>query len=145
MPDLVAGLVAVSGGFDPLHVGHLALIREAKKLGDRLLVIVNNDAWLKRKKGRAFIPEWERVALVSAVRWVDAAVLQASPTDDSVSEDLVLWRPAIFANGGDRTAETSIREAETCRRLGIRMVFGVGGDKTRSSSELLTAWTHANA
>lgn len=140
MRDLMPGLVAVSGGFDPLHVGHLALFREAKKLGDRLLVIVNNDAWLRRKKGRAFMPEWDRLDLVAALRDVDAAVLQRSPTDDSVSEDLETWRPAIFANGGDRTTETSIREAEVCRRLGIRMVFDIGGGKTRSSSELLEAW-----
>ena len=132
--------MAVSGGFDPLHVGHLALIREAKKLGDRLLVIVNNDAWLRRKKGRAFMPEWDRLALVAALRDVDGAVLQESPTEDSVSADLERWRPAIFANGGDWTEERGIRERATCERLGIRMAFGVGGGKTRSSSELLETW-----
>lgn len=139
--------VAVSGGFDPIHIGHINLIREAKALGNRLVVIVNNDNWLKKKKGFAFMNEKERAAVLAAIRYVDEVIIsnhQPDPKDMSVSENLEQLRPDIFANGGDRNEkdaanpESSLyRDIETCRKLAIKMVFNVGGEKIQSSSELV--------
>lgn len=131
--------VAVSGGFDPLHIGHIKLIREAKTLGDRLVVIVNNDNWLKAKKNYVFMNELERAAILRAMRDVDEAVITShleNPTDMSVCAELEKLKPDIFANGGDRKAD-NIPEYDLCERLGIKMVFNAGGDKAQSSSELV--------
>jgi D-beta-D-heptose 7-phosphate kinase/D-beta-D-heptose 1-phosphate adenosyltransferase len=128
-------LVAVSGGFDPIHVGHIRLIKEASKLGDCLVAIVNNDDFLIRKKGFFFMPLEERLEIVGAIKGV-SKVFGAVDEDDTVCKSLEIIKPQIFANGGDRTIR-NIPEVEVCRRLGIKMVFGVGGEKIRSSSSLL--------
>src|ERR1017187_7377734 len=97
--------VAISGGFDPIRIGHIEMIKEAKELGDRLVVIVNNDNWLVAKKGFAFMPEKERLAIVKSIKYVDDAILTShpeNPADMSVSAELKKIRPNIFANGGDR-------------------------------------------
>src|SRR5436190_22421668 len=97
--------VVISGGFDPIHVGHIEMMKEAKELGDRLVVIINNDNWLIAKKGFAFMPEQERKTIVEAIRYVDEAILtdhEEKPTDMSVSKTLEKVHPDIFANGGDR-------------------------------------------
>ena len=129
-------IVAVSGGFDPLHVGHVRMIQEAAKLGTRLVVIVNGDEFLLRKKGYAFMPLEERVELVRALRGVDE-VVAAIDRDQTVCETLRLVRPHVFANGGDRRNMDEIPESVVCRELGIEMVFNVGGGKIQSSSELV--------
>lgn len=133
-------VVAVSGGFDPLHVGHLQLFEEAKKLGDELVVILNNDNWLKKKKGYVFIPQEERKKIIEAIRWVDRVVLTShrpNPRDMSVSQELQKIKPAIFANGGDRTKD-NIPEVAVCNKINCQMVFNVGRDgKIQSSSWLL--------
>lgn len=130
----------VSGGFDPVHIGHLRLFEEAKKLGDELVVVINNDNWLRFKKGFAFMPERDRKEIIESFRFVDRVHItghQENTTDVSVCRELELIRPQIFANGGDRK-EDNIPEYEVCRRLGIEMVFNVGdGGKVRSSSELV--------
>ena len=131
--------VAVSGGFDPIHLGHLNLLREARALGDRLVVIVNNDNWLRKKKGFVFMSETERAAVLAAIRWVDEVVVTdhpENPDDMSVCAELKALRPDIFANGGDRKAD-NIPEYELCERLGIEMAFNVGGGKAQSSSALV--------
>lgn len=132
--------VVVSGGFDPIHVGHARMFREAKKLGDELVVILNNDNWLKKKKGYAFMPEYERKELIEALRAVDKVVLTnhiADTEDMSVCAELKKIRPHIFANGGDRTKK-NIPEIAVCKEIGCKMVFGVGrGGKVQSSSWLL--------
>ncbi|MBI2640506.1 MAG: adenylyltransferase/cytidyltransferase family protein [Candidatus Sungbacteria bacterium] len=131
--------VAVSGGFDPLHSGHLKLIQAAGKLGDKLVVILNNDQWLKRKKGYVFMPQDERKKILEFLVGVDRVLLTghaANPKDMSVSAELRKLRPDIFANGGDRTRK-NIPEAAICKSLGCRTVFGVGGKKVQSSSWLL--------
>lgn len=136
-------VVAVSGGFDPLHVGHIKLFRAAKKNGDELLVILNNDNWLRQKKGFAFMPQRERKALIQAIAAVDRVIVSRHPKrpkDMSVSRELLLARPDIFANGGDRNIK-NIPEAETCRKIGCRMIFGIGGNwKIQSSSKLLSGY-----
>jgi cytidyltransferase-like protein len=127
-------IVTVSGGFDPVHIGHIRMIREAAKLG-KLIVILNNDAFLMRKKGFVFMPLEERKELLENIKGVDS-VFVAIDEDDSVCKSLEYLSPDIFANGGDRNNEKEIREAEVCRRLGIEMVFNVGGGKVQSSSSL---------
>ena len=132
--------VAVSGGFDPIHIGHVELMEEARALGDRLVVILNNDHWLKKKKGYVFMSEDERVKIIRALRAVDEVILTAhpaSPTDMSVCRELEKLQPDIFANGGDRKAD-NIPEYELCERLGIKMAFNVGpSGKIQSSSWLV--------
>ena len=129
--------VAVSGGFDPIHVGHIRLMREAKKLGDKLVVILNNDNWLKNKKGFTFMPERERMELIRSFSFVDRVVLtghKLADPDRSIVRSLKKIHPAIFANGGDRFAG-NIPEHALCKKLGIKMVFNVGrGGKVQSSS-----------
>lgn len=133
-------IVAVSGGFDPVHIGHVRMFFEAKKLGDKLIVIVNNDNWLKLKKGFAFMPETERKEIIEAFSCVDEVILtfhEPGTTDMSVCRELEQLRPHIFANGGDRK-EDNIPEYELCEKLGIQMIFNVGqGGKVQSSSELV--------
>lgn len=139
--------VAISGGFDPIHSGHINLMQEAKTLGDRLVVILNNDNWVKTKKGYVFMPEEERRAILKAIKYVDEVILTAHPAlpqDMSVCQELEKLHPDIFANGGDRKAD-NIPEYELCGRLGIKMVFNVGGGKTQSSSELINRVKSAGA
>jgi len=133
-------VVAVSGGFDPLHIGHLQMIKEAKELGDKLVVILNNDNWLKKKKGYVFMPQEQRKAILEAIRWVDEVVLTShleNTEDMSVSKELEKIKPDIFANGGDRTRK-NIPEVEVCRKINCKMIFNIGKDgKIESSSWLL--------
>jgi cytidyltransferase-like protein len=128
-------IVTVSGGFDPVHIGHIRMIREASKLG-KLIVILNNDAFLIRKKGRAFMPLEERKEILENIKGVDSVFISIDE-DDSVCKSLEAIKPDIFANGGDRKDESEIREADVCKRLGIEMVFNVGGGKIQSSSWLI--------
>jgi len=133
----VGKAVMVSGGFDPIHVGHLEMLEEAKELGDRLVAVVNCDAWLIRKKGRFLMNQEDRAKLLKSIKYVDDVFILESERND-VGEAIEIIRPDIFANGGDRKDEASIPEAELCRELGIEMVFNVGRNgKIRSSSELL--------
>ncbi|MBI1999153.1 MAG: adenylyltransferase/cytidyltransferase family protein [Parcubacteria group bacterium] len=129
-------VVMVSGGFDPLHVGHLRLFEEAKKLGTRLVVVLNCDRWLVRKKGKAFMSQDDRAELIRSMRCVDEVFILESERNDVVPA-IEKFRPHIFANGGDRRNEKDIPEADICKKLGVKMIFNVGGDKIRSSSELL--------
>ena len=133
-------IVAVSGGMDPLHVGHVRLFVEAKKLGDELVVILNNDNWLRKKKGYVFMPERERKEVIEALASVDRVVLTAHKRitqDMSVCAELEKIKPDIFANGGDRTKK-NIPEIAVCKKIGCKMIFGVGsGGKVQSSSWLL--------
>jgi len=133
-------VVAVSGGFDPVHIGHVRMFERAKALGDELVVILNNDNWLKKKKGYAFMPQQERKELLEALGVVDRVVLTnhpENPTDMSVSLALADLKPHIFANGGDRTVG-NVPEIQVCNEIGCEMVYGIGdGGKVQSSSWLL--------
>jgi D-beta-D-heptose 7-phosphate kinase/D-beta-D-heptose 1-phosphate adenosyltransferase len=132
-------VVVVSGGFDPVHIGHVRMFNEARALGDRLVVILNNDNWLMLKKGFVFMPEAERKEVIKAFRAVDEVVLtkhEAGTTDMSICKTLEKLRPDVFANGGDRKLD-NIPEVTTCEAIGCEMVFNVGrGGKVQSSSEL---------
>ena len=137
-------IVIVTGGFDPIHSGHLAYFQAAKNLGDRLVVGLNSDAWLTRKKGKPFMPMSERFALVSALRIVDEVITYND--DDGSSKDAIVrirqkypTAEIIFANGGDRTKE-NIPEMDVAD-ANTTFVFSVGGeDKKNSSSWILEDW-----
>ena len=141
-------IVMVSGGFDPVHIGHVRMFEEAKKLGDELVVYLNNDNWLKRKEGYAVMPEHERKEIIEAFEAVDRVIIsdhEENTEDMSVCRGLMEIRPHIFANGGDRDERDAnnplsslYREREIHKVLGIEMVYNVGkGGKIRSSSELI--------
>jgi len=133
-------LVCVSGGFDPVHIGHVRLFNQAKKLGTKLMVIINNDNWLLKKKGYVFMPEDERKEILEAFRAVDQVMISfhsPNPKDMSVSKELIKIRPNIFANGGDRGTDNT-PEYTTCEQIHCEMVFNVGdGAKVQSSSWLV--------
>lgn len=128
-------IVTVSGGFDPLHIGHVRYFKEAKKLGDKLIVILNTDEFLKKKKGFVFMPYEERKETIRAIKYVNE-VYRCRDTDQTVCKTLRIIKPNIFAKGGDRTLG-NIPERAVCEELGIQMVFGVGGGKIQSSSWLV--------
>ena len=128
--------VCASGYFDPIHVGHLEYLRGAKRLGDRLVVIVNNDRQATLKKGRPFMPAVERAKIVEALEFVDDVCI-AIDEDRTVCKTLMEVCPQIFCNGGDQN-NTSIPEASICDELGIELVDGLG-DKIQSSSWLIAA------
>ena len=135
-------VVMVSGGFDPVHIGHVRLFNEAKKLGDELVVVINNDNWLKLKKGYVFMPEHERKEIIEAFEAVDRVILSShkeNTKDISISEDLRLLRPHVFAKGGDRhTGNIPTPEVLVCKEIGCEIINDVGfGGKVQSSSELV--------
>ena len=136
-------VVAVSGGFDPIHIGHVRMIREAKDIAGpdgKLVVIVNNDHWLRRKKGFVFMPEIERKEVIQHILGVDEVMMtlhKRNTKDMSVCEELRKLKPDIFANGGDRTKK-NIPELELEKEFNMKMIFGVGkGGKIQSSSLLV--------
>jgi cytidyltransferase-like protein len=139
-------VVLVTGGFDPLHSGHLAYFEEAKKLGDKLIVGVNSDEWLTRKKGRPFMCFEERVAIIREMEIVDK-VIGFDDSDDSACHAIFHTLSThgdikvIFANGGDRTNTTTPEYVTYGDMPKVEFVFGVGGeDKKNSSSWILDEW-----
>ena len=139
-------IVIVTGGFDPLHSGHIAYFKAAKKLGDKLVVGLNTDEWLERKKGKPFMPYQERVEIVKELAVVDEVIKfddSDNTASDAIRQTMSKWehQDYIFANGGDRTEE-NIPEMEVFHpRLTFK--FGVGGeDKKNSSSWILEDYKH---
>jgi cytidyltransferase-like protein len=133
-------IVMVSGGFDPIHIGHIRYIQGAKKLGNKLIVVINNDNWFELKGKPVFMHDEERKEIIEALECVDEVIISGhakNTKDISVCEEIKKIRPDIFANGGDRFAD-NIPEFQLCNEMGIEMAFNVGyGGKIRSSSELL--------
>src|SRR3989344_8925441 len=137
-------VVAISGGMDPLHIGHVRLIKAARKLGDELIVILNNDNWLKDKKGFVFMSQKERKEILEAIYGVDRVIFtDHRPGEYFKDRRVCRWlkkiRPHIFANGGDRKPDGDpVPEVALCEYLGIKMVYKVGsGGKIQSSSWLV--------
>jgi cytidyltransferase-like protein len=126
-------VVAVSGYFDPLHVGHVEFFQLAKELGSKLIVIVNNNQQAELKKGSFFMDEKDRMEIVAALRHIDEVFLSID-SDGSVCKSLEAIKPDIFANGGDRSLE-EIPETSVMKKYNIKMVDCLG-DKIRSSSDL---------
>ena len=128
-------VVAVSGYFNPLHVGHLEMIQRAKQLGDELVVIINNDTQVALKGSVPFMSLVDRVKIVKALRDVDR-VFVSIDKDKAVCKSLAKVRPDIFANGGDRHSVGDVPEYPVCKKYGIKMVDGLG-KKIRASSQLI--------
>jgi len=130
-------LVCVSGGFDPLHVGHIRHFKAAKELGDKLVVILNSDRFLKEKKGYIFMPYEERKEILESIECIDS-VVGCIDGDETVAKTLGFLRPDILAKGGDRDiSNLPKQELEVCKALGIKIVSKVGGEKLQSSSKLV--------
>lgn len=136
-------IVATSGGYDPIHPGHISCIIESKEYGDTLVVIVNGDAFLTAKKGRPFQNLETRSLIVSGIAGVDYVVPFEIKNDQTVSKALKALKPHVFTKGGDRVDRVSLPEWETCKKHNIEIVFGVGEDKQWSSSWFLKDWDEA--
>lgn len=135
-------VVVASGGFDPLHIGHIEYLEKSKTLAGRdgkLIVVVNSDKFLKNKKGYVFMPWGERVAIIRSLRCVDE-VFPCIDEDGTVIQSLRALKPDIFAKGGDRNSH-NIPEREICDELGIEIVDGLGS-KIQSSQKLAEACQH---
>lgn len=135
-------IVLVTGGFDPLHSGHIEYFKEARKLGDKLIVGLNSDNWLERKKGRAFMPGYERITIIENLNMVDGVIL-FNDDDNTATEaiknvqQLYPTDQIIFANGGDRNAGNIPEQIIP----DVLFKFGIGGeDKKNSSSWILDEW-----
>ncbi len=142
--EKIVNIVLVTGGFDPLHSGHIAYFKQAKTLGDMLIVGLNSDEWLERKKGRAFMPWNERLCIINNLSMVDE-VYTFDDTDGSARHFIQQVRAhypdtkLIFANGGDRT-HANIPEMDV-KDDNLTFTFGVGGfDKQNSSRWILQEW-----
>lgn len=134
--------VLVSGGFDPLHVGHLNLFDAAASYG-QVLVALNTDDWLRRKKGYVVMPHGDRTRILKALTVVTNVML-VDDADGTVCQALRILRPDYYANGGDRPivnrgslSPWAAQEHAVCKELGIEILLNVGGAKTHSSSEMV--------
>lgn len=132
------GIVCTSGGFDPLHIGHLRCIRDSKNRSDELLVvIVNGDGFLTRKKGKPFMPLAERMEIIDALRGVDY-VVSWDDGSQTVVGALGIIKPNVFTKGGDRSSRDRVPEADICEQISCTIRYGVGGNtKIQSSSDLI--------
>ena len=135
-------IVILSGGFDPVHIGHIRMFREAAYLGHHVIVGLNSDKWLTRKKGKPFMEFEERKEVLESIKYINQ-VLPFNDDDDSAC-DLIekvnsmydTDQKIYFANGGDR-GKDNVPEVDTCKELGVIMLWGVGGGKIQSSSWLI--------
>ena len=138
--------VVVSGGFDPIHIGHIRMFNEAKSLanplGGELIVVINSDKFLEEKKGYVFMPFEERMEVIANLKAVDR-VVSSIDKDDTVCETLrslfedLSNKISVFANGGDRKSREDVPEFEVCQQYGVSLLFGLGGEKTQASSNLV--------
>ena len=126
--------IVISGGMDPVHIGHVKMIKAAAELG-RVIVVLNSDEWLVRKKGYAFMSFEERKYLLENIKGV-SEVSDVDDSDGTGCEALQRLKPDMFGNGGDRTSDNT-PEKEVCLDIGIRMVWNLGGEKIQSSSDLV--------
>ena len=138
----------VSGGFDPVHIGHVQMFKEAGKLADNVVVLLNSDDWLVRKKGKSFMDAEHRKSILEELKCVDKVIIQTSDNDDSSSNAIMNFAikyadsKICFCNGGDRKDNKTIRESGICNKYEVALEYGIGGDyKAASSSELLNNYT----
>jgi D-beta-D-heptose 7-phosphate kinase/D-beta-D-heptose 1-phosphate adenosyltransferase len=130
-------IICISGGFDPLHVGHVRLMEDASRHGS-VFVILNSDEWLMRKKGYMFMTFDERKEIITSMRMVHD-VIDVNDDDGTVCEALERIRPSYFGNGGDRLSD-NVPEVDLCKKLNIEMVWNLGGEKIQSSSDLVRSY-----
>ena len=132
----------VSGGFDPVHVGHLRMFQDAQSLSDNVILLLNNDEWLIKKKGKPFMNQNQRKEILDQFKGISAVIIQASSDKSSSQaiEEFTINNPGkriCYCNGGDRSNIKDIREADICLKLGVDLKFEIGGkEKIESSSEL---------
>ncbi len=133
----------MSGGFDPVHKGHLRMFREASWLGHQIIIGLNSDDWLTRKKGKPFMDFKERKEILEGFKYINQVL--AFDDKDETANDIIkqicsLYRNfdvnIYFANGGDRTSD-NVPEMKVCDELGVEMIWGIGGGKIQSSSWLI--------
>ena len=148
--EWIKNVIIVSGGFDPVHKGHIRMFREAANLGAQVIVGLNSDDWLTRKKGKPFMNWDERAEILESCKWINQ-VISFDDSDDTASdvilkvclmyknEDVNIY----FANGGDR-GEGNVPELDTCENLNVEMLWGTGGGKIQSSSDLTANWEKEN-
>lgn len=143
-----AGIVMTSGGFDPAHIGHVRCIIEsgkiARRMGYKLVVVVNGDGFLLRKKGYSFMNVAERMEIIDSIRGVD----YVTTWDDGsqyVTGAVLKLNPNIFTKGGDRTDRSNIPEFSVCENIDCEVMTGVGGDKIQSSSDLVRRMKDASS
>ena len=129
-----------SGGFDPLHIGHLKCIQEtvmmAEENNGKVIVLVNGDQFLINKKGKPFMKSEERCAIISAIKGVDLAI-DWYDGSQTVTKAIGLFEPNFFTKGGDRSDPKVIPEWDTCEKVGCEVILNVGGGKIQSSSDLI--------
>lgn len=138
--DTLGTIVCTSGGFDPIHPGHITCINESQTYGDTVVVIVNGDNFLENKKGKPFMDLKTRSHIVSYIKGVDYVIPFEIKNDSTVSVALQKIKPHVFTKGGDRIDETSIPEWNTCVENNIKIISGVGHRKDWSSSDFLKDW-----
>lgn len=133
----ISKIVVVSGYFNPVHKGHIRMFKQARALGDELIVIVNNDSQVRKKGSVEFMNENERKEIIESIRYIDKVIISVD-RDSTVCKTLARISPVphIFANGGDRRTINDIPESHICKARNIKMIFNVGGDKIQSSSWL---------
>jgi len=130
-------LVAVSGYFDPIHIGHIRYLAKARQLGDYLVVILSTDEQCKKKKGYVFMPYEERKEILESIAYVNLVVPNIDK-DNTCAKSFDKLRPNIFAKGGDRTSSNMPKaELDICKKRNIKIVYNVGGGKIQSSSWLI--------
>lgn len=134
----------LSGGFDPVHIGHLAMIKDAAQIAYKVIILLNSDEWLTRKKGKPFMNETQRAQILEEFESISQVIIQKNDHDDSSNHAIEDFyntkseKSICYCNGGDRSKENKIREAKTCKDLNIDLIFGVGGiHKIESSSSLI--------
>lgn len=133
-------IVCTSGGFDPIHPGHITCIHDSKKHGDTVVVVVNGDNFLNSKKGKPFMDLKTRCHIVSYIKGVDYVIPFEIENDSTVTVALKKIQPHVFTKGGDRIDEKSIPEWGVCEQHGIEVISGVGHKKDWSSSDFLKDW-----
>lgn len=138
--DGLGKIVCTSGGFDPIHPGHMSCIYESRKYGDTVVVVVNGDAFLRNKKGKPFMDLKTRCHIVSHTRGVDYVIPFEIENDQTVCVALEKIKPHVFTKGGDRIDEKTIPEWGVCKANGIEVISGVGLKKDWSSSDFLHEW-----
>ncbi len=133
----------ISGGFDPVHIGHLAMIKDAKNIAEKVIVLLNSDKWLIRKKGKPFMVEAQRAQILEEFKSIAEVIIQKNDDDDSSNNAIIDFHKShtnksiCYCNGGDRSHEKKIRETDVCKDLNIDLIFGIGGvHKLESSSNL---------
>ena len=141
--EWIKNVIIVSGGFDPVHKGHIRMFREAANLGHQVIIGLNSDEWLTRKKGKPFMKWEERAEILECCKFINQ-VLPMNDSDDTASD--IIFKVCLmyknedvniyFANGGDR-GKGNVPELDVCKKLGVVMLWGIGGGKIQSSSWLI--------